>query len=161
MIGHLYLVRHATAFPRDGERWPEDSERPLTREGVKYFRRVVLGVAHLPPPDAVCSSPWLRAWQTGDLLTEAGWPAPQVLAPLAPGGDPREVVSALPSAERVALVGHAPDLSRLASFLLTGDADLVSIEIKKGGVVALDWDQVLGRATLKWHVAPGLLRRLS
>jgi len=31
----LYIVRHAVAFDRDAERWPDDRERPLTPRGIK------------------------------------------------------------------------------------------------------------------------------
>jgi broad specificity phosphatase PhoE len=30
----VYLVRHAIAEDRDSARWPDDSERPLTRRGL-------------------------------------------------------------------------------------------------------------------------------
>ncbi|MGE3857846.1 MAG: histidine phosphatase family protein [Dehalococcoidia bacterium] len=163
MSQRLYLVRHAVALPRDPARWPEDSERPLSRGGERYFRRVARGLARtVAPPEVVCSSPWLRAWETALILESAGWPGPQVLPALAPGGDPEAVVATIPAeAGRVVLVGHEPDLGRLASFLLTGDPDRVSIEVKKGGVMLLDHDRDRARATLKWHAAPQFLRRIG
>jgi phosphohistidine phosphatase len=162
MTQRLYLVRHAVALPRDPLRWPEDSERPLSREGERYFRRVATGLARtVPPPDVVVSSPWLRCWETAQALEAVGWPAPEVLPALTPGGEPLDVVAGLPAeASRVVLVGHAPDLGRLASLLLCADPDLLSIEVKKGGVLLLDYDRERGRATLKWHAPPELLRRI-
>ncbi len=40
--------------------------------------------------------------------------------------------------QSVALVGHEPYLSRLASLLITGDGDALKIDLKKGGVIALE-----------------------
>ena len=31
----VYLVRHAIAETRDPNRWPDDAERPLTRDGAE------------------------------------------------------------------------------------------------------------------------------
>lgn len=158
----IYLVRHAPAATRDNEQWPDDDERPLTREGTRYFKKVITGLgAALTAPGTVLSSPSLRAWQTADLLTEIGWPSPEVLAALLPGGEASEVLASLPNEGRVALVGHAPDLGRIASLLLTRDPDLVSIEMKKGSVTVLDLDQEGARATLKSVTQPSLLRRIG
>ena len=39
----LYLVRHAIAFNPDPTQWPDDSQRPLTPEGQKRFKRAARG----------------------------------------------------------------------------------------------------------------------
>lgn len=162
MTLRLSLVRHAPAATRDDEQWPNDSERPLTREGVRYFKKVISGLAQTsPPPDTVFSSPSLRAWQTAELLTAIGWPPPEVLAALLPGGGLSDILSALPDDGRLALVGHAPDLGRVASLLLTGDPDRLLIEMKKGAVLTLDIDRATARASLKSLVQPSTLRRID
>ena len=85
-----------------------------------------------------------------------------MLPALAPSGELLDVVGGLPEeARRVVLVGHEPDLGRLASLLVSGDPDVASIELKKGGVLLLDRDRERGRATFKWHAPPQLLRRLA
>ncbi len=158
----LFLVRHAIAEDRDAERWPDDADRPLTRRGVRRFRRVAKALAAAAEiPQVVLSSPYLRAWRTADLLAEAGWPAQQVHPALIPGARPDELLPALPQSGALALVGHEPDLGRLASFLLTGDAEGLAFEVKKGGVVCLEMDRAAGVVRLKWHAPPSLLRRLS
>jgi phosphohistidine phosphatase SixA len=65
------------------------------------------------------------------------------------------------------IVGHEPGLSGLASFLLAGSPTAVSIELKKGGLIALDTGQTLRAsggaatgATLLWHATPRQLRRM-
>ena len=162
MTLRLYLVRHAIATERDDAQWPDDSERPLIREGVRSFKKAAVGLATIASiPDAVFSSPARRAWQTAELLTGIGWPSPEVLAALLPGGDPRDILTTLPADGQIALVGHAPDLAQLASLLLSGAADVPSIEMKKGAVLALEVDQTTASASLKWLAQPSMLRRLG
>ena len=75
----LYLVRHAIAGKPDAASWPDDSERPLTEEGITRFRPAARGLATLVPDvERVLSSPWTRAWQTAEILQEENdWPAPE------------------------------------------------------------------------------------
>ena len=63
----------------------------------------------------------------------------------------------------LALVGHEPYLSELASILLTGSRTSLTMEIKKGGVARLWLNDGLrrGTASLRWLVTPKVLRALS
>jgi phosphohistidine phosphatase len=161
------LVRHAYADHADPARWPDDSLRPLTAEGAERFRDAARGLARLVPEVAVMlSSGYTRAWQTAELLHEvAGWPAPEECPALEAGRPPAEAVDALRGrAERaIALVGHEPQLSRLASLLCTGSEDGLRMELKKGGSVALSFPGVAepAAAELRWIVSLKILRRLG
>ena len=162
----VYLVRHAIAELRDATRWPDDSLRPLSADGVERFRRAARGLRRIVPTvDVVLASPYVRAWQTAELLRDdAGWPAPQRSFALAGDRPPAAPLDALRlHADRasVALVGHEPNLSWLASLLLAGDEGAVSLELKKGAVVLLTVDAPFapGTAVLRWSVSPRILRR--
>lgn len=138
----LYLVRHAIAGEHDPVAWPDDSQRPLTDKGVKRFRRAAKGLRGIVRSvDLILSSPFVRAWDTARILAkETGWPKPIACEALAVGGSPRAVLDALQehaTTGSIALVGHDPNLSELASFLMTGDPDRVRIDFKKGGVICL------------------------
>jgi len=163
----LYLVRHAFASHADPSQWPDDADRPLTEEGARRFRAAARGLRRLVPEvDAMLSSGFARAWQTAELLhEEAGWPAPEDCPELEAG---RSASSALPllqgRAERsIALVGHEPHLSRLASLLSAGSEDALDLELKKGGVVLLAFAYAVepGGARLRWALAPKVLRALD
>ncbi|MGI8422910.1 MAG: SixA phosphatase family protein [Chloroflexota bacterium] len=164
----VYVVRHAPAGLHDAARWPDDSRRPLTRQGERKFARAAAGLGQLtPPPDVVLASPYARAWRTAELLAKhAGWPAPLECAALAGN---QSADAALPvlaeraDAEAVALVGHEPNVSGLLSRLLAGDSDRVSAPFKKGGVARLIVPAGFkpGSAQLEWFVTPGQLRRLA
>lgn len=163
----VYLVRHAFAAHADPARWPDDALRPLTEEGAARFREAAHGLRWLVPAvDAMLASGYARAWQTAELLQEvAGWPVPEGCAALEAGRSPSATVDVLRSrSERViALVGHEPHLSTLASLLCTGSEDRLQAELKKGGAAALCFAGRLepAAAELRWIVSPKILRRLG
>jgi phosphohistidine phosphatase len=163
----LYLVRHAFAAHADPAHWPDDAERPLTPDGTERFRRAARGLRRIVPDvDAVLSSGFARAWQTAELLhEEAGWPEPEECRALEVGRSPAETLDALGGRpeEAIALVGHEPHLSSLASLICAGREDVLQLQLKKGGVVLLTCDGPVapGAAYLRWAVAPKILRALD
>jgi phosphohistidine phosphatase len=164
----LYLVRHAIAFERDPMRWPDDGERPLTDNGEAKFQRGAAGLRTIAGTvDVVLSSPLVRAWQTALILRDAaGWPDPTRFDPLQPAMGAGAVVAALgdyADADALALVGHEPDLTALASYLLTGMGGEMRLEMKKGGAACLRCDGGVapGAATLVWWATPKMLRSLG
>jgi phosphohistidine phosphatase len=163
----LYLIRHAVAQKRDAERWPDDSKRPLTPEGEERFRRAAGGILRLVPEvGVVLSSPFIRTWQTAEIMEQAGWPAPVPTEELEPDHSPRKILKALAryagAKESVALVGHRPQLHDLASYLLTGNTR-ARIQIKKGGVVSFSFDHSpeSGKGYFEWLLTPEALQAMS
>jgi phosphohistidine phosphatase len=163
----IIVVRHAIAFERDTSRWPDDADRPLTSDGEKRFRAAAQGLGRLVPEvDVVLCSPFARAWRTAELLqAEIGWPAPRrcdelsadrpAAAALAPIRDEH--------ARSVAIVGHEPGLSELASLLVTGDPDGMHHDLKKGGAIRISVDDGIpasGIGLLRWALPPKALRAL-
>lgn len=164
----LYLIRHAIAYDRDAERWPDDAERPLTERGERRFRRAARGLRRAAPTvDIVLSSPFTRAWQTAQILErEADWPAPRPCQGLMPGHAPAEVIAALGEESRagtISLVGHEPSLHELASYLVTGDPAIDICTFSKGGVARLRFSDAVapGAGELRWLLSPKLLRALA
>jgi phosphohistidine phosphatase len=164
----LYLVRHAAAFERDPDSWPDDSRRPLTPEGEEEFRLLARGLATLVSRvDVVLSSPYLRAWRTAQILSElVSWPAPEaspVLEPTLPPEKAAQELFSYADAESIAVVGHRPGLHELAAYLLTGKGDGLEIGLKKGGVACIrfDGDPAPGAGELRWLLTPKVLRVLA
>src|SRR5438034_10733366 len=120
----LYLVRHAQAA--DGE---PDELRPLTAEGRRAARE--LGerlAADGVRPDAVLTSPLLRARQTGAELARAAEIEPEPDERLAPGATVEDVRAAVEGrGEHVVVVGHQPDCGQIASELTGGPEDRKSV----------------------------------
>jgi phosphohistidine phosphatase len=110
----LLIVRHAEAAPGD-----PDELRPLTPEGREHAR--VLGLrlrAEGLVPDAILTSPMLRACETAAAL---GLGEPEIDERLAPGATPAEVREvALARGETVVVVAHQPDCGRAAAALTGG-----------------------------------------
>ncbi len=162
----VILVRHAIAFERNRKRWRNDNLRPLTPGGIKKFRRGAGGLKSVAKrPDRVLTSPLVRARETARILSgAAGWPQARECEELAPGGSPAAVFALLnrSACDCVALVGHEPDLSRLAANALGGKAG-IAIEVKKGGALCLDFpgEARAGAATLKWSLPPKVCRALG
>jgi phosphohistidine phosphatase len=167
----LYVVRHAPAFQKDPDRWPKDSERPLTPEGEKEFRLAARGLARMVPrADVILSSPARRAWHTAEILSELdSWPAPQlspVLAASTRRASPEKATLALgdyAEAKYVAVVGHKPRLQELAAYLLTGEDDGLEIKIRKGSVMCIRFDGAPAPRTgkLRWLLTPKALLFLA
>ena len=165
---YLYLVRHALAYKRDPERWPDDSRRPLTPEGEEEFLGAARGLARVVPEvELLLSSPYERSWRTAEILAEqTGWPAPEGFPALEPDVPPEKVVLALETyadKQSIALTGHRPGLHELAVYLLTGDAEGADMKIKKGGIVCIEFDETpkAGAGKLRWLFTPKVLRTLA
>jgi len=110
----LLIVRHAEAAPGD-----PDELRRLTREGREHAR--ALG-EHLREegiePDAVVTSPLLRARETASALALG---EPEADDRLAPGAGPADVRAAASGrGDLVLVVGHQPDCGGAAAAISGG-----------------------------------------
>ena len=110
----LFLVRHAEAAP--GE---PDELRPLTAAGRAVARDLGerLAAEH---PDAVISSPLLRARETAEQIARAAGLTPAADERLAPGATAEDLQAAVADrGDTVVAVGHQPDCSAIV-LALTG-----------------------------------------
>jgi phosphohistidine phosphatase len=162
----LILVRHAIAAERDPRRWPDDSERPLTKDGIAKFEQAAVGLGKVAASvDLVLASPFRRAWQTAEILEKvAGWPGPVECVELQPENSPATVIERCnrEHAAVIALVGHEPLLGELAATLLAGDGSPAQ-PLKKGGAVRFSTrgEVTEGGMTVRWWLPPKVLRRLG
>jgi phosphohistidine phosphatase len=158
----LLIVRHAIAV-EPGTAGFTESERPLTKEGEERFRDAARGLAEaLPRPDAILTSPLVRARQTAEIAAQAwGKRKPIVDERLASGATPQQMLSCLsdhPGADLVAFFGHEPDCSRLLAHLL-GSTHGDRFSFKKGGAALVELgDRAGAAAQLAWFLPPRILR---
>lgn len=151
----VYLVRHAHAVDAD-----ENFARPLSKRGEQQVVALAafLGRSGVFQPAELWHSPLVRSRQTATLLaTRLRLAAPLALMPdLEPEDDPRAVARRIKAAAHpVAVVGHEPHLSALASLLVAGRVDPPLFVMKKCAVLALEgagphW-------MVRWQIAPDLL----
>jgi phosphohistidine phosphatase len=165
----VVIVRHAKAEDSDtgsdGPRRP-DAERALTASGRQYARVAGRVLNRFRPAiDALAVSPLRRAAETGALIARQYKKLEPIALPaLAPAGSARGILKWLrefPEDATVVLVGHEPDLSRFAGWLLTGTAETV-IELKKGAICLIEFRAApaAGRGLLRWLLAPAQVRAL-
>jgi phosphohistidine phosphatase len=130
----LYLVRHAQAAP--GE---PDELRPLTREGREQARALGERLRDEDArPDALLTSPLLRARETGGELARALEIEAEPDERLAPGASVEDVRAAIEGrGERVVVVGHQPDCGEIAAALTGGGPEPL---FPAGGLVVLELD---------------------
>ena len=161
----LYLIRHGVAAER-GEAYPDDTQRPLTAEGISRMRKQAKALNALGVElDVIVSSPLVRTRQTADIVSDALKGKPDVVQSdaLAPDGTSAAVFQELARHTKkvaVALVGHEPNLGALAARLINARRPL---EFKKGGICRIDFEAFppKGAGSLRFFLPPRLLRQLA
>lgn len=159
----IYIVRHAWAFDHGDPRWPDDSQRPLEEEGAARFARLVSAL--LPrgfEPHEIATSPYVRCRQTADILAAQAHGSPKIteLDALKPGSDFDALVKwsrQFVRGEGLCWVGHAPDVTNLATELL-GD-ETANIRFAKGAIAAIRirGEIEAGAGELQWLVTAKVL----
>ena len=164
----LLIVRHATAadkeeFARTGK---SDDLRPLTPAGKREMREVARGLREVVPAvDVLATSPLVRAVQTAQILAEPykrKLVSVESLRPEARYEDFAVWARAHGGEKTVAIVGHEPHLSGLASWFLASSKRSL-LELKKGAACLLEFEESPGAAagTLLWSMAPKHLRAVG
>ena len=158
----VYLIRHGIAAERGT--YADDEQRPLVAKGkaktAKVAQRLLKAGLKF---DLILSSPLVRAYQTAEILQQAGLAKTiETFAPLKPDGAIAEWLNWLEQYQqenaegKIALVGHQPDLGNWTEMLLWGTIK-GQIVVKKAGVIGLTLPNVgtpIARSTLFLHTAP-------
>jgi phosphohistidine phosphatase len=164
----LYVVRHAIASPH-GTPGVKDDDRALTEEGVQKMREAAAGLRALDyVPEAILSSPLLRARQTAELLLEIFGKGIEfkTTPSLAPSGSRqdlyREIALYDKKMKSLMLVGHQPSLGEIAGEISWGSTDHY-VELRKGGTCAIDLESVRGipKGKLVSLLTPSILRKIA
>lgn len=164
----VVLFRHGPAGRRDASRWPDDSLRPLTERGRERTRDAARGLGRLlKKTPLVITSPFVRAAESAEILHKVLDPkkAVETLDTLRPGGSVRAVVKRLEAAgtgDIVILVGHEPDLGKLAGTLVFG-APATGLPLSKSGACVITFVGPVrpGEGRLHAFLPPRLLRRVG
>ena len=150
----LYLMQHGEAMTKE-----ENPERPLTERGKRDVNGVVAFIAHALQIDHIRHSGKRRAEDTANIVARHLHAQEIVVAVggMNPNDEVEPVAEELQREEQsVMLVGHLPFLSRLASYLLTGNAEQTFIQFHMGGVVCLERQEK--NWLIRWMVIPGLVQ---
>lgn len=171
---HLYLLRHGVAADLSlGIK--RDADRPLTKDGWKKMRDEARGMQKLGIEfDLIFTSPYLRTRQTAMAVAEVyEFDADSIVSieslasgkPFAhpPYRNP-EVFADIGAYDfqKALIVGHMPDMSEMASLLLTGGLN-AQFEFKKGSLCLIEVDGLPPRhpGVLRWLLTPKQLMALA
>lgn len=158
----VYFIRHAEAQEVGST---SDFDRRLTEPGLAQARAAgaafrVLGAKI----SGILSSPLLRACQTAQEISARLDPSPavEIRDSLAPGAAPRSYFKEFEGWSRgeLAVVGHMPDLARVAAVLLAATPD-VSLAFKPSATCCVDVDLQTQSGTLVWFHGPEKLAELA
>jgi phosphohistidine phosphatase len=158
-VTQLHLLRHADAGDPLAWHGPDEA-RPLSDKGQKQADRLGRFLSGLGfRPDAILTSPKIRAAQTAEIVAGYLGVAVTVDDRL---GDPlgldelERVMRAAGDPERPVVVGHDPDFSDLVAVL----CDTSRIPMRKGALARIDVGRPLepGDGTLRWLLPPDLLK---
>jgi phosphohistidine phosphatase len=156
----LILVRHAEAVSREADGVRSDFDRPLTDHGRAQALTLATTLkARGVGPELILTSPLVRAVQTGEPLVETLTPGKEAVVTdwlaqdgLRPKKLSRFVVAQ--GADPVILVGHEPDLSEYAAWLLDGEDGCVEFEKAGAACIFCPHTVARGGGTLEWLVPP-------
>ena len=163
---NIYLLRHAHALDMGEAGVQTDEERPLSDEGRRQMAVVSDAVKRLGLAfDQIVSSPLRRALETAqELGRHLGLPESTIVTwdQLEPGASTKKLLKKVRTLEArdVVLVGHAPDMSMWAGWLIGGKD--CQVEIPKAGLACIRCDAAprKGVGTLVWLLTPELLAGL-
>ena len=164
----FYIMRHGAAVARGEGASFDDARRPLTPEGKAKLKESVGGLRRAGfVVDRIVTSPLVRAVETAEIIAEslqAETPMDFAEA-LRPGGSPEALMAFIakqPHHRRVLVVGHEPDLSQLAAWLI-GSGRHAGLGFKKGGccLIKLEAFPPKSPGRLVWWLTPRLLRNLG
>lgn len=156
----ILVIRHAPAEDILNSQ-STDAERALTSKGRKLFREFVQRMIKTDRvPELILHSPLVRATQTAEILqeiTDVPKGRLRVESLLSPGMSTTQLVNLLQDLpeQRVAIVGHNPDVSHCTSQLIGGG----NIEFKKGSIACIDFVGPVraGLGRLTWFISPKLI----
>ena len=151
----LYLVQHGWAFSKE-----EDPERGLTDQGKSESRKTGEFLRdHADDIHVIWHSGRKRSRETAEIIAGVLGIPERILEHtyLGPNDPVSPVHSELKKAARdKIIVGHLPYLCKLASSLLTGYEDQLSVSFINSGICCLEKNE--GKWTMKWAVTPQMFK---
>jgi len=144
----------------------EDSLRPLVEKGFRKTESLAKFLGkHEPDVQMIASSPFVRAMQTAEIIfQEFGFEDIYECLELVPSAPPQAFGQWLKAKAKnktcVIAVGHEPQLSVLASWLLAGKTESF-IDLKKSGALCIEVesfeDIYASCGILRWVLPPKFL----
>jgi len=155
---NLYLIRHGKAEVKSES--GRDFDRELTVKGRRKIESIALRLNDLGITfDKIYSSPLVRAKQTAEIflhhmINECDF---EINNTLAAGCNAKTLLeNILFEHEKVALIGHEPDMSQILSDL----CGAVNLQFKKGGIakIVFEGEPRIGAGILEFLITPKIFK---
>ncbi len=148
----IYLVQHGVSLPKE-----QDPEKGLSDTGIAETRRIA-GVAkgYRVPVTIIFHSGTQRSMQTADIFMEFLKPPQGVhfLDGLLPLDDVAPIASRMEDIPNAMLVGHLPFMSRMTTYLITGETDRTIFQFQNSGIVCLEKYAETHHWVIQWTLMP-------
>jgi phosphohistidine phosphatase len=130
----LYFAQHGIAVNKN-----DDPERPLATDGISQTKAIAKQLRQSDIPiSAIFHSDKLRAQQTADIFSSILNPASvSELKYLSPNSDPTLIGQSF-TINNALYIGHLPNLEKIVSSLVTGDAESNIIKFQNSAVIGLE-----------------------
>jgi phosphohistidine phosphatase len=130
----LYFAQHGIAVSKN-----DDPERPLSKEGISQTKAIAKQLRQLDiPVSAIFHSDKLRAQQTADIFSSTlNLASMSELDHLSPGSD-LTLIDQTFTKNNALYIGHLPNLEKIVSSLVTGDAESNIIKFQNSAVIGLE-----------------------
>ena len=148
----LYLVQHGQCHPKD-----VDPAKGLTEAGRSTVARIAdVAKGYAVPVTCMMHSGKKRALQTAEIFAEALSPPEGLHAKtgLSPLDDVTAMAGLIDSKDNLMLVGHLPFMTRLCSWLVTGDPETPVFQFQNGGIVCLKQPPDTNDWIIAWTLMP-------
>lgn len=156
----VYLLRHGIA--EEGVAGKSDADRELTQEGRRKLRQVLESASEAKvAPSLILTSPLTRTVQTAEIAGAVLKYKNEILRTkaLAPGSTVEQVwdeIRVHKDETSVMLVGHNPQFSELAGYLM--GSKTAQIDFKKGAILRVDFESFSAqpKGVLRWYLTAKL-----
>jgi phosphohistidine phosphatase len=158
----LFLVQHGKAKSKS-----EDPERSLSPEGTTETLQMAKFASENAKikPDMIFHSGKTRAIQTAEIFAEMFEPTkkPEHTSGLSPMDPPSiwlDKLNEYGPYDQIMLVGHLPNLAKVAAILLSGDENRPIIHFQNSGIVCLEKNMEIENGpqwSLLWYIIPNIL----
>lgn len=166
----LILFRHGLAMDREEAiaKKMSDSLRPLVPKGRDRTKKMAKYLKKIEPDvDFIVSSPFVRAMETAEIIRDI-YKTIEIsecveLVPSSPStAFAQWLKDQAKNATTIVAVGHEPQLSTFASWVLAGTHQETFFDMKKSGIICLEvesFEEVGPKmAELFWAVSPKLVQ---
>jgi phosphohistidine phosphatase len=165
---NIYIVRHGKAFDIGEKDIVRDEDRMLTSKGASRTYTMGTMLRNLEcTPEVLLSSPFRRALETAEIIKETLAFEEEItfsdkLTPSVPPQQTVEMLQGFPKVTSMVVVGHLPNLSLLASYLLTRSV-IPGLLLKKSAICCISFEEtiVAGEGLLEWLLQPRQTRALT